>query len=120
MGKTSERVTRRERRRRGIRANLMGTPSRPRLAVRRSLKHCYAQVIDDVSGKTIVQASSRDKEFKSDGTGNCAAATVVGTLLAQRALAAGVKQACFDRAGFRYRGRVKALAEAARKAGLKL
>lgn len=119
MGKTSVRIARQARRRKGIRASLMGTPDRPRLSINRSLKHFYAQVIDDVSGRTLAAASSRDKDFKGDSTGNVSAAATVGQLLAQRASAAGVKQVAFDRNGLRYKGRVKALADAAREGGLK-
>ena len=108
------RVQKRERRRRGIRRGILGTPQRPRLAVYRSLRHVYAQVIDDLSGRTLAAASSGKGE-----AGNCATAAAVGKTLAERAAAAGVQQVVFDRAGFRYHGRVKALADAARAAGLK-
>lgn len=120
MGKTSERVIRRGRRKKGIRRNgVFGTPSRPRLSVNRSLKHMYAQIIDDLSGRTLASASTCDKAFSHDGsTSNAAAASAVGTLLAERAGAAGLKRIQFDRNGLRYHGRVKALADAARKGGL--
>lgn len=107
------RIKKRERRRRGIRKGILGTPQRPRLAVYRSLRHIYAQVIDDLAGRTLVSASSG----KTDGS-NCAAAAAVGRALAEKAAAAGVRQVVFDRAGFRYHGRVKALADAAREGGL--
>ncbi len=120
MGKTADRVIRRNRRKKGIRkGGVFGTPNQPRLSVNRSLKHMYAQIIDDLSGKTLASASTCDKEFSSDGaTGNVSAATAVGTLLATRAGAAGIKKIQFDRNGLRYHGRVKAMADAARKGGL--
>ena len=108
------------RRRHGIRKTLSGDPGRPRLAVFRSDKHIYAQVIDDLAGKTIVAASSLQKDVRGDlaNGGNVAAAKAVGKAIAERAKAAGVTKVAFDRAGFMYHGRVKALAEAAREAGL--
>ncbi|MCC6907562.1 MAG: 50S ribosomal protein L18 [Phycisphaerales bacterium] len=118
MSRTSDRVLRRQRRRRGMRKRIFGTPDRPRLSVYRSLRYLYAQVIDDVAGRTIAAASSRDAEFKGESTGDINAAKTVGALLAQRAGQAGVKQVQFDRNGLRYHGRVKALADAAREAGL--
>lgn len=120
MGKLSDRVIRRGRRKKGIRRHgIFGTPSHPRLSVNRSLKHMYAQLIDDLSGQTLVSASTCDKAFSHDGgTGNVAAAEGVGALLAERAKVAGVKRIQFDRNGLRYHGRVKALANAARKGGL--
>jgi large subunit ribosomal protein L18 len=95
---------------------------RPRLSVFRSSKHIYAQVIDDVAGRTLVAASTLDKELREDlKTGaDAGAAGKVGALLAKRALDAGIKQVVFDRGGYRYHGRVKALADAAREAGLGL
>jgi len=108
------------RRRRHLRGKVIGTADRPRLSVYRSLRHMYAQVIDDVTGRTIVSASTLSKEVK-DGvqrTGNRDAAAKVGALLAARAKEAGVTKVCFDRGGRKYHGRVKALADAARKAGL--
>ena len=100
-----------------IRRKLRGTPERPRLAVFRSVAHIYAQVIDDVGGKTLVSASSVDKGGKTKG-GNVAAAKAIGKLVAERAKEKGVKQVVFDRGGYVYHGRVKALADAAREAGL--
>jgi large subunit ribosomal protein L18 len=92
------------------------------MSVHRSLKHIYVQIIDDESGKTLVSASTTDKQLKSDigYGGNCDAAKAVGAAIAERALAAGVKQVAFDRAEYRYHGRVAALADAARDAGLDL
>ena len=113
-----QKQVRRSRRRTGIRKRVQGTPERPRLCVYRSLNHVYAQVIDDLAGKTLVAASTRDKGFKADSTGNVAAAEAVGTAIAEKAKAAGVSSVIFDRGGFRYHGRVKALADAARKGGL--
>jgi large subunit ribosomal protein L18 len=103
------------------RRRLEGTPERPRLSVYRSLKHIYAQVIDDVSGRTLVSASTLSEPLQGTlkSTGSCAAAAKVGELLAVRAQEAGIRAVCFDRGGRLYHGRVKALAEAARKSGLK-
>jgi large subunit ribosomal protein L18 len=100
-----------------IRRKLRGTTERPRLAIFRSVAHIYAQVIDDVAGKTVVSASTVDKEGKTNG-GNVAAAKTIGKLVAERAKEKGVKRVVFDRGGYQYHGRVKALADAAREAGL--
>jgi large subunit ribosomal protein L18 len=110
----------RERRRAHVRKRVVGTPERPRLNVFRSLKHIYAQVIDDSQGHTIAAASTVDKEVREQivGMNKTEQAQVVGRVVAERALAKGVKKVVFDRAGYKYHGRVKALAEAARKAGL--
>lgn len=99
-----------------IRKKLAGTAERPRLAVFRSIKHIYVQVIDDRAGKTLVSASSAEKGA-ADG-GNIAGATAVGKLVAERAKEKGISSVVFDRGGFLYHGRVKALADAAREAGL--
>ncbi|MEA3367642.1 MAG: 50S ribosomal protein L18 [Planctomycetota bacterium] len=109
------------RRKRHVRRRVVGTPGRPRLSVYRSLRHIYAQVIDDLSGKTLASASTLSKEVREEvsATGNCAAAAKVGALLAERAREAGVEAVCFDRGGRKFHGRVKALAEAAREAGLR-
>ena len=103
-----------------VRMTVSGTSERPRLCVYRSLDHIYAQVIDDRAGKTLVSASTADKETKKSlkGGGNVAAAKVVGKAIADRAKAAGVSKVVFDRGGYKYHGRVKALADAAREAGL--
>jgi large subunit ribosomal protein L18 len=103
-----------------VRIKVSGTTERPRLCVYRSLGHIYAQVIDDRTGKTLVSASSVDKETKKNlkGGGNVAAAKVIGKAVAERAKAAGVSKVVFDRGGYKYHGRVKALADAAREAGL--
>ena len=104
-----------------VRTRLAGTPERPRLNVYRSAAHIYVQIIDDRSGRTIVSASSVDKETKKGlkGGGNIASAKAVGKIIAERGKAAGVTQVVFDRGGYKYHGRVKALADAAREAGLK-
>ena len=100
-----------------IRRKLAGTPERPRLAVFRSVAHIYAQIIDDSKGATLVSASSVDKGAKTNG-GNIAAAKAIGKLMAERAREKGLTKVVFDRGGFPYHGRVKALADAARAAGL--
>ena|ERR1043166_8484415 len=100
-----------------IRRKLAGTPERPRLAVFRSVGHIYAQVIDDTKSSTLVSASSVDKGGKTKG-GNVAAAKAIGKLVAERAKEKGIKSVVFDRGGYVYHGRVKALADAAREAGL--
>jgi large subunit ribosomal protein L18 len=100
-----------------IRRKLAGTTERPRLAVFRSVAHIYAQVIDDEKGATVVSASSVDKSGKTNG-GNVAAAKAIGKLVAERAKEKGIKSVVFDRGGYQYHGRVKALADAAREAGL--
>ena len=103
-----------------LRRWVRGTAARPRLAVFRSLNHIYAQIIDDDSGRTLVAADSRSKEFRTANPkgGNVAAAKAVGMLLAQRAKAAGLGAVVFDRGGYQFHGRVKALADAARAGGL--
>ena len=107
----------RDRIHRRIRRKLRGTAARPRLAVFRSVAHIYAQVIDDAEGKTLAAASSVDKDVKTKG-GNVAAAKAIGKLVAERAKEKGVAKVVFDRGGFAYHGRIKALADAARAAGL--
>ncbi|MDC3417811.1 50S ribosomal protein L18 [Aquibacillus salsiterrae] len=101
-----------------VRKNLFGTAERPRLNVYRSNKHIYAQLIDDINNTTIVSASTVDKDFNLDSTGNIEAAQKVGELIAARAKEKGHKSVVFDRGGYLYHGRVKALADAAREAGL--
>jgi large subunit ribosomal protein L18 len=103
-----------------VRTKVAGTPERPRLCVYRSVGHIYVQVIDDRGGRTLCSASSVDKETKKalKGGGNIAAAKNVGKIIAERAKAAGVSKVVFDRGGYKYHGRVKALADAAREAGL--
>jgi large subunit ribosomal protein L18 len=101
-----------------IRSKVVGTAERPRLAVFRSLRHISVQVIDDAQGKTLAAASSQEKAFGAKSGGNSNGAEEVGKLIAARAKEAGVGKVVFDRGGFRYAGRVAALAESARKAGL--
>jgi large subunit ribosomal protein L18 len=106
---------------RRVRLRVVVTPARPRLCVHRSLGHIYAQVIDDQTGRTLVSASSLDKGTRATlkGGGNVAWAKIVGKTVAERSLAAGIQQVVFDRGGYMYHGRVEALANAAREAGLK-
>lgn len=110
----------RKRRHRRVRKKIFGTPERPRLNVFRSHEHIYAQVIDDTVGHTLVAASTVDQDVRPQVQGKTKAerAAVVGRVVAERALKAGLKKVVFDRGGFKYHGRVKALAEAAREAGL--
>jgi large subunit ribosomal protein L18 len=119
MDRNAAKQARRARRRVRIRKSVMGTPSRPRLSVYKSLNHMYAQVIDDLAGRTLAAASTAEKELRTGKTGNSSAAARVGELIAQRARAVGIESVVFDRGGFKYHGRVKALAEGARKGGLK-
>ncbi len=104
-----------------MRKRVAGTSERPRLCVHRSSRHIRVQVVDDLVGKTLVAASSLDKEVRAiiKTGGNIAASKVVGKVIAQRALGKGVKSVVFDRGGYQYHGRVQALADAAREAGLK-
>lgn len=110
----------RQRRHRRIRARIAGTADRPRLNVFRSLEHIYAQLIDDQAGNTIVSASTVDKNLQPDMAGKTKKeqATLVGKVVAERAQAAGIKQVVFDRGGYLYHGRIKALADGAREGGL--
>ena len=107
------------RRHRRVRGKISGTAERPRLDVFRSSKHIYAQIIDDVAGVTLCSASTMDKDFEGFG-GNIEAAGKVGRKIAERALEKGIKVVVFDRGGYVYHGRVKALAEGAREGGLQL
>jgi large subunit ribosomal protein L18 len=118
MTQVASRGAARRKRHERIRLHLAGTQDRPRLAVFRSLNHIYAQVIDDASGRTLAAASTVEKELKGSSSTKTEEAAVVGRLLAERAKAAGIERVVFDRAGFRYHGRVKSLADAAREAGL--
>ncbi|NLV75315.1 MAG: 50S ribosomal protein L18 [Chloroflexi bacterium] len=122
MSKSRAKITREARlaRHARVRKSVVGSAERPRLNVFRSLENTYAQIIDDTRGHTLLSASTLDKEVRGqlDGLKKSAAAEVVGKVLAERALAQGVRQVVFDRGGYQYHGRVKALAEAARKAGL--
>ena len=103
-----------------VRKKVFGTPDRPRLSVFRSNKHIYAQIIDDTAGATLVSAGTRAKSLREKlaNTGNTKAAQVVGEEIARQALGVGIKCVCFDRNRYKFHGRIKALAEAARKAGL--
>ena len=101
-----------------IRRKVKGSNERPRLAIYRSLNHIYAQVIDDVSGKTLVSASTTEKDLRGASGGNLEAAKRVGQVIAERAIAKGIEQVVFDRGGYLYHGRIKALTDAARSAGL--
>lgn len=110
----------RQRRRFRVRKRLTGTPGRPRLCVHRTLRHMYAQLVDDTEGKTLANASTMDTDLAGQLKygGNKEAAAAVGKLIAERAQAAGFKRVCFDRGSFKYHGRVASLADAAREAGL--
>ncbi|RSK42099.1 MULTISPECIES: 50S ribosomal protein L18 [Mangrovimonas] len=115
-------LTKNERRQRiknRVRKIVSGTEARPRLSVFRSNKEIYAQIVDDVTGKTIASSSSRDKEISSAKGTKTEVATLVGKSVAEKALKAGVETISFDRGGYLYHGRVKSLAEGAREAGLK-
>lgn len=120
MAKKSRNEARLKRHRR-VRKNISGTPETPRLNVYRSLTQIYAQVIDDVAGQTLASASTLDNELRSAvaGKSKIEQAQLVGEAVAQRAMAKGITQVVFDRGGFRYMGRVRALADGARKGGLK-
>jgi large subunit ribosomal protein L18 len=116
---TIEKNALRARRRAAIRKRLRGTAQRPRLVVFRSLKHIYAQIINDTDGKTLVSASSKGKDMEiAAGTKKTEQSFLVGQKLGEKAIAAGLSKVAFDRAGYKYHGRVKALADGARKAGL--
>jgi len=110
---------RRQRLRFRIRKTVSGTPERPRLAVFRSNKEIYAQIIDDVNGKTLIATSSRDKDINTTKTTKTETAKLVGKAIAEKALKAGIQTISFDRGGYLYHGRVKSLAEGAREGGLK-
>ena len=119
MANTSPRLVARLKRKKRIRKNIFGNQDRPRLSVFRSNKEIYAQLVDDNSGKTLVATSSRDKAVKKQDGGKVAVAGFVGKVIGEKAIEAGITDCAFDRNGYLYHGRVKALAEAARKAGLK-
>ena len=118
MTQVASRGAARRKRHERIRLHLAGSAERPRLAVFRSLNHIYAQVIDDASGTTLAAASTAEKELRGGSSSKTEEAAVVGRLVAERAKSAGVERVVFDRAGFRYHGRIKSLADAAREAGL--
>jgi large subunit ribosomal protein L18 len=118
--KAGDRKTAALRRKYHVRKKVLGTPERPRLSVFRSNRHVYAQIIDDMAGATLVSASTRVKALQQQlpNSGNRKAAEIVGEAIAKQALGVGIKCVCFDRNRYKYHGRVKVLAEAARKAGL--
>jgi large subunit ribosomal protein L18 len=118
MSVTASRSAARRKRHTRLRLKVSGSSARPRLAIFRSLNHIYAQVIDDTTGRTLAAASSLEPDMRSATGTKSAEAATVGRLVAERARAAGVGPVVFDRAGFRYHGRVKSLADAAREAGL--
>ena len=120
MNKQKEKEVKRVRRHRRVRKKVLGTSERPRLSVYRSLHHIHAQIIDDTVSRTLTAASTLNSDVREGlaKTGGCDAARAVGKRLAEKALALGVRTVVFDRGGSRYHGRVKALAEAARKVGL--
>jgi len=122
VARLAPRVRARERRRRGLRKRIFGTLERPRLAVFRSARHIYAQIVDDSAGRTLVAASTREPALRGKLArgSNQAAAREVGKALAEKALAAGVKTVVFDRSGYLYHGRVAALAAGVREGGLAL
>lgn len=121
MVRKESRTENRVKKHKKIRNRFTGTAARPRLAVFRSNSHMYAQVIDDVAQKTLVSAATTQKEVKAEleKTNDVAAASYLGTVIAKRALEAGITEVVFDRGGFIYQGKIKALAQAAREAGLK-
>jgi large subunit ribosomal protein L18 len=118
MTQVASRGAARRKRHDRIRLTMAGTAGRPRLAVFRSLNHIYAQVIDDASGKTLVAASTLEKELRGSKSSKSEEAAVIGRHIAERSKAAGIERVVFDRAGFRYHGRIRSLADAAREAGL--
>jgi large subunit ribosomal protein L18 len=119
MDRIELRIHKRKRRKAQVRRTMLGVPERPRLSVFRSARHIYAQVIDDLSGRTLASASTVGKSAAAGPKKKTEAAAAVGQTLAKRAVEAGVTTVVFDRNGFRFHGRIKALADAARKAGLK-
>lgn len=122
MDHQKEKWQRRTRRAFRVRKRLKGTPERPRLSIRRTLKHIYCQIIDDTQGRTLASASTREQSLRTEmkSGGNCDAAATVGKAIAERAKAAGVSSLCLDRGSTKYHGRVAALADAVREAGLQL
>ncbi|TLM98129.1 50S ribosomal protein L18 [bacterium] len=119
MFKQVNRKAEKQKRRLRVRKKVSGTPERPRLCIYRSLNHIYAQIIDDTQGVTLISASTMETELKGQaGGGDIGAAQAVGKVVAQKAVEKGIKQVVFDRGGNIYHGRIKALADAAREAGL--
>ncbi len=119
MNRITSRINRYTRRKRGVRKNIFGSPTRPRLSITRSGKNMYAQLIDDTSGRTICSSSTIEKDGKVDKGSNCIAAKEIGTRIATKAKAVGIGVVVFDRNGYKFHGRVKALADGAREGGLK-
>ena len=119
MNKQKAKLNGLKRRQRRVRGKISGTPERPRLRVTRTNAHIYARIIDDIAGKTLVAAASNEAQFAGELGSNKAAAEKIGKLVAERAVAAGITEVVFDRGGRVYHGRVQALAEGARAAGLK-
>jgi large subunit ribosomal protein L18 len=122
MGKKEHKLVRRDRRKKHIRKDLRGEAGRPRMTVYRSLQHMYVQIIDDIEGKTLISASTKDKELGEAITpemNKTQQSKLVGEAIAKKAAEKNIPQVAFDRNGYLYHGRVKALAEAARKSGLK-
>ena len=121
MIKKVSRTQVRQKKHRRMRNHIAGTAAKPRLAVFRSNKHMYAQIIDDVAGRTLVSASTTQKDVKAEleQTDNVAAAAYLGTVIGKKAVEAGIEEVVFDRGGFIYHGKIQALADAAREAGLK-
>lgn len=119
MDKCKYKTELRIRRKHRVRKKISGSAECPRLSIFRSLRHMYAQVIDDENGVTLAAASTMSEKFEDlKAKGNCQAASKVGEAVARKAMALGIRRVCFDRSGFQYHGRVRALAEAARKTGL--
>jgi large subunit ribosomal protein L18 len=115
-----QKIEARRRRHQRVRKQIRGTSERPRLSVFRSSRHIYAQLIDDVRGQTVAAASTREREARATSTANVEAAKAVGRRVGERGKAAGITRVVFDRGGFRYHGRVAAVADGAREAGLEL
>ncbi len=120
MGKLQTKVAARKSRQRRVRRKIRGTPERPRLSVYRSNKHIYAQIVDDTTNRVLTAASSMSKDFRATGKrgGNVEGATQIGEMVAEKALQQGIRRVVFDRNGFLYHGRVKAVATGAREKGL--
>lgn len=119
MNRITSRIKRYKRRRHGVRKHIFGSPTRPRLTITRSGKNMYAQLIDDTSGRTLCSSSTIEKDGKMEQGSNSTAAKEVGARIAKKAKSAGIDTVVFDRNGYKFHGRVKALAEAAREGGLK-
>ena len=119
MNRITSRVKRHLRRSRSVRKRIFGVPSRPRLTITRTGKHIYAQLIDDTSSRTLCAASTIEKGGRLDSGDNCSAAKEIGIRIAEKAKTVGVTSVVFDRNGYRFHGRVKALADGAREGGLK-